>query len=126
MYSRLFANDQTLRRVFERLKRFPLNPWDRVSEEMREAMSVVTGEEIKSPNNLNQPMTEADMTALLDIVLDPEHNKAELPAFGYAWKGSIDQQRKHDNVELADGAFQYDDFIPLLVHLLESSGYQPE
>jgi len=126
LYSRLFANYVGLRSVLERLKRFPLNPWDRVSEEMQDAMASFTGEQAKQPDNLDQPMSQDDMNTLLDIVLDPEHNKNELPAFGYAWKGSIEQQRKFNNDELADSAYQYNDFAPLLVHILESAGYEPD
>ena len=125
LYSHLFANYDALRTVFERLKRFPLNPWDRVTEEIQGSMAI-TSEQVNLPSNVGYPMSEDDMNALLDIVLDAEHNKKELPAFGYAWKGSIDQQRKYNNIELADNAFQYDDFVPLLAHILESAGYEPD
>jgi hypothetical protein len=124
LYSRLFANCAALRTVLERLRRFPLNPWDRVSEEMQEAVAGFTGERVGHTDDADEPMSDDDMNALLDIVLDSEHNKQELPAFGYAWKGAIDQQRKFNNDELADSAFQYDAFVPLLTHILESSGYQ--
>jgi hypothetical protein len=89
-------------------------------------MASLTGEQIEQADNADEPMSDDGMNSLLDIVLNPEHNKKELPAFGYAWKGSIDQQRKFNNNELADNAFQYEDFIPLLAHILESSGYEPE
>jgi len=124
LYGRLFANYAGVRNVFETLKRFPGNPWDRVSEEMQAALGSLTGNLIKQPDNAGEPMNDDEMNALLDIVLDSEHTKTELPAFAYAWKGSIDQQRECNNNELADSAFQYDDFVPLLAHLLDSSGYE--
>ena len=122
IYSRLFTNYGALRSVFERLQRFPMNPWDRVSEEMQEAVAGFTGEHVGQIDDADEPMSDDDMNALLDIVLDTEHNKEELSAFGYAWKGSIDQQRKVKNNEIADSALQYDDFIQLLEHILEFSG----
>jgi len=126
LYSHLFANDESVRQVYERLQRFPLNPWDRVSEEMQEAFGSLTENQVGQSNSLDDPMDDEEMNALLDIVLDPEHNKCELPAFAYAWKGAIDQQRSFNNDELADSALQYDDFVPFLVHILDSAGYQPE
>ena len=124
LYSRLFANYGAIRNVLERLKRFPLNPWDRVSEEMQAAMESLIGDRIDHPDKAEEPLNDEEMNALLDIILDTEHNKIELRAFTYAWEGSIDQQRESNNSELADNAFQFDDFVPLLGHLLGSSGYE--
>lgn len=125
LYSRLFSNFGALHRVLDRLRRFPLNPGDRVSEEMQEAAANFTGQRIGQTIGADEPLSDDDMNALLDIVLDAEHNRKELSAFGYAWQGAIDQQRRSNNVELADNAFQYDDFLPAFTHILESSGYQP-
>jgi hypothetical protein len=56
-----------------------------VKEEMAAAV-------IGSPENAiakPAPIDEQEMESLLDILLDPEHNKTELSAFLYAWKGAI-------------------------------------
>lgn len=126
LYRRLFANHGAARTTLERLRRFPLNPWDRVSEEVQEFWSGGTGERIQHADNVDGPISDDDMNSLIDMVLDPQHNKEELPAFTYAWSGSIDHQKRCENNRLADSAFQYDDFVRLLVHILSSAGWEPE
>ncbi|MBK9520202.1 MAG: hypothetical protein IPO13_00910 [Rhodocyclaceae bacterium] len=65
--------------AYSKVHRFPNNPWDRVTAEMsveipREGVSA-----------------EVAARRLAEIVLTKEHFWAELPAFFYAWNGSIEQ-----------------------------------
>lgn len=126
LYRHLLANNGDLRTSFERLKRFPLNPWDRVTEEVQEAMASLLDEQVHPPNDTGAPLSEDEMNQLLDTVLGKEHNQCELPAFGYAWKGAIDQQRNVNNAKLADIAFQYDAFVPLMARILDAVGFEPD
>jgi hypothetical protein len=126
LYGHLFRNYPWLRSHMEKIKRFPMNPWDRVTEDLNESFEAMSQDQNDAEAIPDEPISDADMNELLDIVLDPEHNASELKAFLYAWKGSIDQQREFNNHEIADNAFQYEEFSPLLGHILESSGYEAE
>ncbi len=115
---RLFAKANGLRTLYAGLQRFPLNPWARVNEEFRAAQENEVDHAGGEPAS-DAAMTEHELDALLDIVLDPAHNEQEIAAFGGAWSRSIELQAGAGNRELAERAFQYDDFMPIFVRLLE-------
>lgn len=124
LYSHLFQTDKYLHDLLDGLKRFPLNPWDRVTEEVQTARAQFSSDQVSPLDNSKRIFSESDMNTLLDIVLDVEHNEHEIPAFACAWRGSIDQQRECGNEKNADNALQYDEFVSIFTHILESSEHQ--
>lgn len=124
IYTSLLDNYDALGIDLDRLNRFPLNPWDRVSEEMSDAFSgLVDNPGGSSQRQVKEPGTTPDIKdAFLNVVLDKKHNQEELKAFLYAWNGSIEQQKKHGNKALAESAFGYKEFTQLLSYIVASAG----
>jgi hypothetical protein len=60
-------------------------------------------------------------TLFLSLVLGKDHNMEEIKAFLYAWRGSIEQQEKIGNEELAESAMSLEQFSPILNTLLEGA-----
>lgn len=123
LVKRLFAQAPDGQNMLTRLRQFPLNPWDRVSAEMQDAAARVA--DVGAPAGAgNGRLSDADMDELLKIVLDEPHNKQEVAALFYAWKGAIEQQRRVNNHAEADGAFQHEEFMKLGAYLLEAAGFE--
>jgi hypothetical protein len=123
IFRRLMAQAPNAGPELERLRRFPLNPWDRISAGMRES-AAEAAEESASVGANPERVPDADMDELLDIVLDVEHNKREVAALFYAWKGAIEQRRRFGNHKEADGAFQQEEFMKLVAFLLEAAEFE--
>lgn len=113
----LITGSSDLPALYDRLRRFPLNPWDRVSEEVSAAFdsaSAKSNEVSAAPD----PLKEGELDSLLDILLDVTHGQHELSAFVYAWKNSIEKLAETGKNDIANAAFQFPEFTTLLSRLV--------
>lgn len=99
--------------LYDRLRRFPMNPWDRVTEEVSAAFDSASATS-NVASSATDPLKEGELQALLDILLDVNHGQHELSAFSYAWKQSIELQATAGNHDLATGVYQFHQFTALL------------
>ena len=101
--------------TIDSLRRFPGNPWDRITEEVREAEKKMVEVVKQKKSNPTPPgktkskrkPTNHDIDDYLTITL--KNFKEELPAFCSAWNGSIELQKSSGNLELAKTAMPFDD-----------------
>lgn len=93
LYSRFLATFEDGRSVLDKVRAYPGDPWNRVQQDMDglEALlkSIVTGCSEEPPSGR---LTPTEAIELADNLLKPDNLKAELQAFRFAWKGSIEFQ----------------------------------
>lgn len=109
-YARFLARFSDGKDVLNLVREYPGDPWSRVSKQMAEIPSSLK----RSSQESSVALTEDEATELATALLQPENVTAELQAFLYAWKGSIDYQRKEGSSGFADTAMQLNDFLHLL------------
>jgi hypothetical protein len=97
-------------------RRFIGNPWDRVSEETKNATESLLS---SGSEKVSGSHTDTDVDEFLDIVRSEEHFMEELKAFVYAWKGSIDFQKSSGSGALAGTALSYERFTGIITKILE-------
>jgi hypothetical protein len=77
------------REVYDRVKNYYGNPWDRVSEEIAAGPELMrlhaAGQRLPAP----EPLGAGEAEELAGLLLSEQHLKPELRAFFYAWAGSI-------------------------------------
>jgi hypothetical protein len=83
----------------DRLRKFPGNPWDRISEEIHDGFKSLS--ESEKPIRSVEPK---DIEDYVKIVLNRGNFAEEFAAFRRAWQGSIDFQKSSGNTELANTA----------------------
>lgn len=71
------------RDLLRRVKKYYANPWERVSQEMRD-LTASRGNDQQAP-----PLSERESGELASLLLADEHIGPELQAFCAAWRGSI-------------------------------------
>jgi hypothetical protein len=90
--------------TWERIQRFPADPWNRVTEEIHD----IVPEQRQSESDHRLGESEARKFAI--YALSKEHMAAEFQAFFFAWQGSIDFQQEQGGRSLRSEALQLDDF----------------
>jgi hypothetical protein len=99
------------RSILQSVRRYPGNPWDRVSREMNVAfegaMRSATG---ACGQAYAEPLNEDEARELASVLLSEQHTKPELQAFLYAWDGSIKFQREQGLPGQADTAMSLEAF----------------
>lgn len=76
----------------DRLRRFPLRSFDRISEEVEDGLSAA----LKKPRTsraAQRRLTAAELKEYADILLAPAHMRDELGSFAKAWTGAIEFQQ---------------------------------
>jgi hypothetical protein len=114
----LYANFLTLfddgSRVFEEVRRFPSDPWNRVQEEMDKSFNIMASALKKDGLGPQVPtgrrLTQEEARELASHLLEPKNLRAELDAFMYAWQGSIKLQESLGLQFLAKPALTLDEF----------------
>ena len=118
--------------TWERIRRYPADPWNRVRQEIdgglqraidtARAQRKVESEPVKhladsleallgaSSNPSTHRLKESEAREFAIFALSKEHITAELQAFFFAWKGSINFQREQGSRTFASEALQFDDF----------------
>jgi hypothetical protein len=112
IHARWLLNFPDARETWDRVRRYPADPWNRVSEEISGGLQGIVRnarvheEELQSDHHL----TESEARHFAAFALSKEHMTAEIQAFFYAWKASIDFQREQGSGNFATGALQFDEF----------------
>jgi hypothetical protein len=76
----LLSRVEGLGRQLDLIRRFPANPWDRISEAMRTARA-----RQREATSLSD-----DLREYVNLIVEPAHTKVEHQAFMAAWDGSIE------------------------------------
>ena len=98
----------------DRLRKFPGNPWDRISAEMHDGFGSVS-----SSRKHHGSIKPKDIDDYLAIILDRKNFSEEFAAFRAAWKGSIDFQGSNGSAVLVKTAMplkDLDEAISIFVH----------
>jgi hypothetical protein len=85
--------------TIDNLRKFPGNPWDRISEEIHDGFGSV-----RSSSKQNRAIKPEDIDDYVKLMLDGKSFAEEFIAFKTAWQGSIDFQKSHGNSEFANSA----------------------
>lgn len=93
------AADDFGRRI-DILRKFPGNPWDRISKEM-EKSDLAKSDPNSKPN---RETTDQDIQDYFMMIFDEKNLQLEISAFNTAWDGSINFQKSSGNAELAKTA----------------------
>jgi hypothetical protein len=96
----------------DRLRRYPSNPWDRISEEMQNAFKFTSNEEGQT--------TDQDVQEYMSMIFDEKSLREEISAFKEAWRGSIKFQASSGNSELAETAMPLEEVEKAISILLGS------
>jgi hypothetical protein len=131
----LASND--LATVVDRLRRFPGNPWDRISEEMDETnkqflagvptraiarrLGAAKSKSLSiSDSKSNRKTTDQNIKDYISLIFDKKNLKEEISAFKTAWTGSVDFQAS-GNSGLAKTAMPFSDVNEAISILLRSA-----
>jgi hypothetical protein len=85
VHAQFLAQFADAKRVLERVRAYPGNPWDRVQSELDDAR--VPNHPVSSDRM--EPLTEPEALELATLALDDRHAGPELQAFFQAWQGAI-------------------------------------
>lgn len=105
-----------LHRTDEQCRKYLGNPWDRVSAEMKSAISAA--QIVEEGRSTSPYHTLQDIQNYLALVTSKQHFLEELKAFAYAWSGSINFQESNEVRELDNTVFPYERFIVLFQKIL--------
>ncbi len=91
IHAGLIRSYHDARRVMDSVRRHFGSPGQRVSEEMKAAVErLTTDANVNRPEvESDSPLTEAESVEFAGLLLSDRHTTAELDAFLYAWRGSI-------------------------------------
>ena len=96
--------------TWQRVRRYPADPWNRVSKEIDGGLQRLFQNDLaQRREGESDRLKESDAREFAIFALSKEHMTAELQAFFCAWKGSVDFQREHGS-PFASEALQFDDF----------------
>jgi hypothetical protein len=112
----LLARTEVVVRKLRFLKRFPSNPWDRLSAEMAEATDIRPS---GSRDNEARKPTQTELAEFIDIVSREGHRAEEEKAFFAAWEGAITH---HPDAGALDSLMEFEtmlEFYALLTHVDE-------
>ena len=117
----LASND--LATEVDRLRRYPGNPWDRISEEMDQAnKQLATAKSPSAPDSKSdRKTTDQDIRDYISLIFEKKNLTEEISAFRTAWKGSIDFQETSGNSGLAKAAMPLSDLNEAISILLRSA-----
>lgn len=76
------------RKVYDQVRQFYGNPWDRISRDIRISTESLTGADSHGSENY-EPLSENEARQLAELLLADEHSSPEIQALFYAWRGSI-------------------------------------
>ena len=120
----LASND--LASTVDCLRRFPGNPWDRISEGTKTAFeSIRTAMKHSKFESISKTVpdleaTDQDIQDYISMTFDSKNLKEEVAAFKTAWQGSIEFQSSNGSV-LAKTAMPLSDAIEVISILLEKA-----
>jgi hypothetical protein len=125
-YAKLLSRFDDGSSVLKKVRRFPGDPWNRVKEEMDASVQIMIDglQRMKEVNQGTQPtilgkrLLPDEARELATTLLQPKNFHAEIQAFLYAWKGSIELQASQGARFLSDQALSEEDFRKLLMQLL--------
>jgi hypothetical protein len=111
--------------VYEKVRRFPGDPWSRVDEDVNKILKgfaearkmIDAGIEPKLDYPLGKPLAAEQARELSEYLLDPINLKGELMMFLYLWDGSIKFQADFRNISLAQSAMSVDEFLEIFARL---------
>jgi hypothetical protein len=112
IHARWLLNFPDAGETWERVRRYPADPWNRVSEEIEGGLQRV-GQNTRAQQREGESdhrLKESEAREFAIFALSKEHMTAELQAFFFAWKGSINLQREQGSRAIASEALQFDDF----------------
>jgi hypothetical protein len=98
------------RGVYDRVREYYGNPWDRVSREMSMATEHLTAPESRAAEE-HEPLNEAESRHMAELLLADEHSSPEVQALIYAWNGSI------QHIAPALATLPMDQFATVLEHI---------
>jgi hypothetical protein len=98
----------------DRLRRFPGNPWDRISEEMKSGF--------ESRSTPDREAKDQDVQDYILMIFDEKNLREEIAAFKTAWQGSIEFQASSDSSILVQTAMPLSDVREAISILLGSAG----
>jgi hypothetical protein len=98
----------------DRLRRFPLNVWDRVQDEINNLGKILKNER---KNKFKENITDSHLSELIGIIRNRKHVSQEMGGFIYAWKGAINFQRTKGSGILLKDALGTQKFAEILFTL---------
>lgn len=98
------------RGVYDRVREYYGNPWDRVSREMSMATEHLTSPKSRAAEE-HEPLNEAEARHMAELLLSDEHSSPEVQALIYAWNGSI------QHIAPALATLPMDQFATVLEHI---------
>lgn len=99
--------------MWESVRRFPGDPWNRVSAEM-DGFSAASADAGGAQTEVDEGNWAREFAGVLS---SPSHAIPELQAFQYAWSGAIDWQRSMGNSQLADSAMPLRELVQWFARL---------
>jgi hypothetical protein len=100
------------------LRKFPGNPWDRVSKEIDDGFGSLSAPQSKRHGNA----TPKDIDDYVAIILDTKNFSEEFAAFRTAWEGSINFQESNGNSETAKAAMPLKDLQEAISIFVQPTG----
>ena len=104
-------------RTYEKVKKFPGDPWTRVQEDMDLSLESINS--VLSSVQKNEGITNEQSLEMAGLLLEPENKMKEFQAFSYAWKGSLEFQNENGNSTAE--ALSFEDFLKIFAVFAESS-----
>ena len=113
----------SLSEAVERIRRFPGNPWSRISEEVSGGLGAALrslGEEGMDRLGDDEPVQNfpQKIDEYLELIRGDQHIREEVKALATAWKGAIDFQSREGSGALADDALAIDQLVPILARFI--------
>jgi hypothetical protein len=120
LHAEFLRGFEDARDVLQRVRQYLGNPWDRVSQEIREGAERFV-EEDRSGHQAAaaDPLSEAEARELAGLLLSEQHAKPELKAFLYSWGGSIKFQREQGMPAMADAAMSLETFQDIFLRITQ-------
>ena len=110
----IILNSKDPKPTLDRLKKFPLNVWDRVQDEIKDLGKILKHER---KYELKEEITDSDLSELIWMIRNNKHISQEMGGFMYAWEGAINFQRTKGTGLLAKNALSTREFAGILFTL---------
>jgi hypothetical protein len=125
-FAELVGEVDSISSTVDLLRRYPCNPWDRVTAEVEEgfarAMRAMDRDrEKRGPRVAKRKATQAEIDALLDEILSSRHFLQEAEALRDAWRGSVQLQGDRGDLEPASSGIGYERFFSIFSRIVEMS-----
>jgi hypothetical protein len=111
LYAEFVRRFSDARGVFDRVRKYPGDPWNRVQEDVGRVFGdLKKGMPRFGVESQEEPLDYDEAVEFASILLSDKHLLPELQAFLFAWKGAIDFQQKSGSGAMAVGAMNLEAF----------------